>query len=123
MICGMVRVSWQLFDEFGKAVLGSLDELAERVRMIGQDPLDSPEEMLMTASVKVAARGQTMREMIHEADTNLMIVIKEIRAGARVADQQDDPGTVDLFSDLCKYMRNMNGGCATYLNSEMDLQS
>ena len=89
-----------LFDEFGKAVLDSLDELAERVRMIGQDPVASPEEMLKTASVKVAARGQTMREMIHEADTNLMIVIKEIRAGARVADQQDDPGTVDLFSKV-----------------------
>ena len=89
-----------LFDEFGKAVLDSLDELAERVRMIGQDPVASPEEMLMTASVKVAARGQTMREMIHEADTNLMIVIKEIRAGARVADQQNDPGTVDLFSKV-----------------------
>lgn len=89
-----------LFDEFGKAVLGSLDELAERVRMIGQDPVASPEEMLMAASVKVAARGQTMREMIHEADTNLMIVIKEMRAGARVADQQDDPGTVDLFSKV-----------------------
>lgn len=89
-----------LFDEFGKAVLDSLDELAERVRMIGQDPVASPEEMLMTASVKVAARGQTMREMIHEADTNLMIVIKEMRAAARVADQQDDPGTVDLFSKV-----------------------
>jgi starvation-inducible DNA-binding protein len=89
-----------LFDDFGKAVLDSLDELAERVRMIGQDPVASPEEMLMTASVRVAARGQTMREMIHEADTNLMIVIKEIRAGARVADQQDDPGTVDLFSKV-----------------------
>jgi starvation-inducible DNA-binding protein len=25
-------------------------------------------------------------------------VIKEMREGARVADEQDDPGTVDLFS-------------------------
>jgi starvation-inducible DNA-binding protein len=25
-------------------------------------------------------------------------VIKEIRAGARAADEHDDPGTVDLFS-------------------------
>jgi starvation-inducible DNA-binding protein len=94
----MFRDLHLLFDEFAKAVLETLDEFAERVRMIGQDPVASPQEMLTTASVKVAARDQTMREMIQEADTNLLIVIKEIRAGARAADQHDDPGTVDLFS-------------------------
>jgi starvation-inducible DNA-binding protein len=94
----MFRDLHLLFDEFAKAVLDTLDEFAERVRMIGQNPVASPQEMLTTASVKVAARGQTMREMIHEADTNLLTVIKEIRAGARAADEHDDPGTVDLFS-------------------------
>jgi len=39
-----------------------------------------------------------MREMVEEADSNLLIVIKEMRAAARVADEHDDPGTVDLFS-------------------------
>jgi starvation-inducible DNA-binding protein len=94
----MFRDLHRLFDEFAGAVLGTIDEFAERVRMIGQDPVASPQEMLATASVKVAARGQTMREMIKEADENLLIVIKEMRAGARAADGADDPGTVDLFS-------------------------
>ena len=88
----------RLFDEFAGAVLDTIDEFAERVRMIGQDPVASPQEMLLTASVKVAGRGQTMREMVKEADDNLLIVIKEMRAGARAADEADDPGTVDLFS-------------------------
>jgi len=94
----MFRDLHLLFDEFAGAVLGTVDEFAERVRMIGQDPLASPQEMLLTASVKVAGRGQTMREMIEEADENLLSVIKEMRAGARAADEADDPGTVDLFS-------------------------
>ena len=94
----MFRDLHRLFDEFAEAVLGTIDEFAERVRMIGQDPVGSPQEMLLTASVKVAGRGQTMREMIEEADDNLLIVIKEMRAGARAADDADDPGTVDLFS-------------------------
>ncbi len=94
----MFRDLHLLFDEFAKAVLETIDEFAERVRMIGQDPVASPQEMLTAASVKVAARGQTMHEMIQEADTNLLTVIKEIRAGARAADEHDDPGTVDLFS-------------------------
>jgi starvation-inducible DNA-binding protein len=94
----MFRDLHLLFDEFAEAVLETTDELAERVRMIGQDPVGSPQEMLQTASVKVAGRGQTMREMVKEADDNLLIVIKEMRAGARAADEADDPGTVDLFS-------------------------
>lgn len=94
----MFRDLHLLFDELAKAVLGTLDEFAERLRMIGQDPIASPQEMLTEASVKVAARTQTMREMILEADNNLLIVIKEIRDGARAADENDDPGTVDLFS-------------------------
>jgi starvation-inducible DNA-binding protein len=96
----MFRDLHLLFDEFATAVLNTLDEFAERVRMIGQDPLASPQDMLTATSVKVAVRDQTMREMIQEADTNLLIVIKEIRAGAREADEHNDPGTVDLFSRI-----------------------
>ncbi|MBD0324867.1 MAG: DNA starvation/stationary phase protection protein [Pyrinomonadaceae bacterium] len=94
----MFRDLHLLFDEFAEAVLSTTDEFAERVRMIGQDPVAAPQEMLATASVKVAGRRQTMREMIQEADDNLLIVIKEMRAGARAADAAADPGTVDLFS-------------------------
>ena len=36
--------------------------------------------------------------MIEEADANLMVVIKDMRDGAREADENNDPGTVDLFS-------------------------
>src|SRR5918997_286240 len=94
----MFRDLHLLFDEFAESVLSTADDFAERVRMIGQDPVAAPQEMLATASVRVAGRGQTMRGMIQEADDNLLIVIKEMRAGARAADEADDPGTVDLFS-------------------------
>jgi starvation-inducible DNA-binding protein len=68
------------------------------VRMIGQDPVSRPQEILTTASVKVAEHDQSMRQMIEEADANLLVVIKEMRDGAQTADRQNDPGTVDLFS-------------------------
>jgi starvation-inducible DNA-binding protein len=87
-----------LFDEFATVVLSTVDDFAERVRMIGQNPVSSPQEMLTTASVRVAEKNQTIGQMIEEADSNLLLVIKEMRTGARAADEQDDPGTVDLFS-------------------------
>jgi DNA-binding ferritin-like protein len=45
--------------------------------MIGQDPIANPDEILQTATVKVAERKQTLRQMITEADTNLLIVIRD----------------------------------------------
>ena len=87
-----------MFDEFAQAVLATVDDFAERLRMIGQDPIFRPDEVENAATVQVSREATTMREMVEEADSNLLTVIKEMRAAARVADEHDDPGTVDLFS-------------------------
>lgn len=88
-----------MFDDFAKDVLKTADEFAERVRMIGQD-VESVQlrEMQQAANVQSSHKGQSVREMIEEADANLLIVIKDMREGARLADDNNDPGTVDLFS-------------------------
>jgi starvation-inducible DNA-binding protein len=88
----------KLFDRFAEDVLETLDPLAERIRMIGQDPPAHPIEAVDIASVSQAAPHSTMREMVEEADRNLLVVIKEMRQAATVADEHGDPGTVDLFS-------------------------
>lgn len=88
----------KLFDRFAEEVLSTLDEFAERVRMIGQDPPAHPMESADLASVAAAAPHSTMREMVEEADRHLLVVIKEMRQGAKLADEHGDPGTVDLFS-------------------------
>jgi starvation-inducible DNA-binding protein len=87
-----------MFDEFAQQVLESVDQLAERVRMIGQDPPAHLIELADLATVATAAPHSTMRDMIDEADRNALLVIKEVRTAARVADEHNDPGTVDLLS-------------------------
>jgi starvation-inducible DNA-binding protein len=91
-----------LFDEFAKAVLESIDDFAERLRMIGQDPVFRPEDIERFASIGFSGDAGTMREMIAEADENLITVIGEMREAARVADDNDDPGTNDLFAGLVR---------------------
>jgi starvation-inducible DNA-binding protein len=88
----------KLFDKLAAEVLSTLDEIAERVRMIGQDPPAHLLETMDLASVAPAAPHSTMREMVEESDRNLLVVIKEIRHAAKIADEHGDPGTVDLFS-------------------------
>ena len=88
-----------MFDEFAEAVLATADEMAERIRMIGQDVENVQlKQMQDAAQVHSAAAGQSLREMIEEADANLLVVIKDMRDAARLAEENNDPGTVDLFS-------------------------
>ncbi|MFZ0595054.1 MAG: ferritin-like domain-containing protein, partial [Bryobacteraceae bacterium] len=49
-------------------------------------------------TVHSAGAGQSLKEMVEEADANLLVVIKDMRDAARAADESNDPGTVDLFS-------------------------
>lgn len=88
-----------MFDEFATAVLGTTDEFAERIRMIGPDVQNAQlRQMQEAATVHSVSPSQTMREVIEEADANLLIVIKEMREAAKAAEESNDPGTVDLFS-------------------------
>jgi starvation-inducible DNA-binding protein len=88
----------KLFDELAQEVLSTVDELAERVRMIGQDPPAHLLESANMATVASAGPHTSMREMVEEAQRNLVLVISEMRKAVRVAEEHDDPGTVDLFS-------------------------
>jgi len=88
-----------MFDEFSKEVLVSIDEMAERIRMIGPDVQNVQlRQMQEAANVQSSAAGQSVREMLEEADANVMIVIKDMRDAAKLAEENNDPGTVDLFS-------------------------
>jgi starvation-inducible DNA-binding protein len=90
----------KLFDRLAADVLETVDALAERVRMIGQDPPAHLLEAVDLASVAAAAPHSSMREMIEEANRNALVVVKEMRQGVKVADGHDDPGTADLFTRI-----------------------
>ena len=98
----MFRDLHLLFDEFAEQVYGTIDEMAERVRMIGQNPVSRIEEFQKTASIRSAKDSTDMREMIAEADGNVLIVIKEMRDAIKTAENGNDPGTADV---LTKFVR------------------
>jgi starvation-inducible DNA-binding protein len=88
----------KLFDELADETLAGLDPIAERIRMIGQDPPSHPNDLTDLATVTIAAPHSTMREMIEEAQRNVLAVVRELRDAAKEADDRNDPGTVDLFA-------------------------
>ena len=90
-----------MLDEFANHALGSIDSMAERIRMIGQD-VDAVQlkQFQQAADIESAEAGQSMHQMMEQASRNLLVVIKNMREGAKAADESDDPGTVDLFSKI-----------------------
>ena len=88
----------KLFDEFADETLENLDPIAERIRMIGQDPPSHPNDLTDLASIAIAAPHSSMREMAEEAQRNLVAVIGGLREAVRTAEERNDPGTVDLLS-------------------------
>jgi starvation-inducible DNA-binding protein len=87
-----------LFDEFANLVLPTADEFAERLRFKGEAPVFDLRQMLDVSNLHSSIRGETMLEMIQEAHANVLLVISDMRLGAKAADAGNDPGSVDLFS-------------------------
>lgn len=88
----------RLFDEFAEEVYQTIDELAERVRMIGQNPVSRIEEFQKSATIKSAKDSTDMREMIEEANGNALIIIKEMRDAIKTSADGNDPGTADVLT-------------------------
>lgn len=88
------------FDEMAVDALAEVDPLGERTRMLGGDALSTPREIADTASVRTADGTPQPREMLEEALSNERQIIGEMREGARLADEEHDYGTNDLFATL-----------------------
>jgi starvation-inducible DNA-binding protein len=89
----------QLFDAHASSVLAAIDELAERIRMLGGHPISDPRKLLERSRVFVGT-AKTTRQMVEESGTNERTVIVEVRDGAQEANDSGDPGSADLFSRL-----------------------
>lgn len=86
-----------MFGDFADSVYATVDELAERVRMLDDFPPTSLQEAA-SASVVKASTATSPNDMVKEALKNVESVVECMKEGAKVAQEQDDPGTVDMFS-------------------------
>ena len=82
------------------AALAEIDPLGERLRMLGAEPVSTPEEIEAWATVEIAKGKPTPHTMLDEALENERRVVDEMRAAARTADDEGDPGSNDLFATL-----------------------
>lgn len=90
----------KLFDKFAGEALETTDTLAERIRMIGQDPISGLANYAQRAKVQSTSGTKNMRAMVEEANANAMVVIRNMREAVNVATEHNDPGTAEIFSQF-----------------------
>ncbi len=90
-----------LFDDHAGQVLATVDELGERVRMLGGLAAHHPNQVMELASAQLSAPGaQSPRDMIEEALNNHQTVIGGMHQAIDAAAEARDPGTADLLTRL-----------------------
>lgn len=90
-----------LFDEQYKAIFGYIDEIAERVRALGQTALASMTGMLKTSSFKEDSSVPTPKNMILRLLERHEHIIINLRKGINLtAEKNNDMGTSNFLTDL-----------------------
>lgn len=88
------------FEELYATADGTVDELAERIRMLGAVPIHAPAQI--EAQTKAAISNPAARldpeAMLQEALANEEAVIDLMHQGIELASGAGDPGTADLLT-------------------------
>ena len=88
------------FEDLYNAADGTVDELAERIRMLGGIPIHAPAQMASLAKAVVSDPALRMdpEAMLKEALDNEERTVSLMHEGIELASQAGDPGTADLLT-------------------------
>jgi DNA-binding ferritin-like protein len=91
------------FSELAESMKVIFDKLGDRLRMIGQDPEVDLEYLLEEAAVKQTQPGEDFAQLLEVADSNAIIVIRELRDAIRdLRKREEDPGSIELLLSVLK---------------------
>src|SRR5688572_2518300 len=94
----------ELFEKQYNQLKNSADEIAERIRQLGNKSKGSAGELLKDATIKETTNKHlTAIEMTKELLANHEQAIRELREGIKKCDEEyDDIGTADFLTDLIR---------------------
>ena len=90
----------KFFEELYEELNGAIDEIAEKVRMLGCKALGSLDEMLSNASLKESKDELDSNAMITELLNDYETLIKKIREDIEKIDDLDNVGVEDFLTGL-----------------------
>jgi len=104
------------FEEFYNEASLHIDELAERVLIIGGKPLATMREYLDTSSLKEANKNITSNEMVLDITKDYNYLIEELKDGMEIAESENDSVTHDLLLAIREQLAKHVWMLTAYLN-------
>ncbi|KQL33096.1 general stress protein [Bacillus sp. FJAT-25509] len=104
------------FEEFYNEASLHIDELAERVLIIGGKPLATMREYLDTSSLKEANKNITSDEMVQDITKDYNYLIEELKDGMDIAESENDSVTHDLLLAIREQLAKHVWMLTAYLN-------
>ena len=88
------------FDDLHSAIEGTIDELGERIRMLGGTPIHAPSQMEAQSAVAPSDPKKKLdaKAMLAEALAAEDKIIALMHEGIELASKENDPGTADLLT-------------------------
>jgi len=97
-----------MFDENAKHVLDTVDELAERQRILGMPAEYTLKQLLQSSTVMEEEKLPTNpKEMVEHLVLTHRLVIRGLKKGFELADRVSDLGTADLCTRLVQLHEKM----------------
>jgi len=88
------------FEEFYDEAADGIDEVAERILMIGGKPLHTFEDYIKKSSIKAEKDLEKSSDIIPIVISNLESLLGSFRQIVEIAGDSDDEGTVALMGDF-----------------------
>jgi len=88
------------FEGLYNEAASQIDELAERVLIIGGEPVATMKKMLELSSIQEATGKEDAKEMLKTVKKDFELMIEELKSGFEVASTAGDEVTAGMLVDL-----------------------
>jgi starvation-inducible DNA-binding protein len=110
------------FEEIYTMVNENIDEIAERIRVLGQTPLSKLEQYLDIADIKEVSSNLEAKSMVFETIQDFQTLLSFMVEVSDAASSIGDVGTVDMINGYIKQLETNYWMLAAWLNDSKKLE-
>lgn len=88
------------FQTFYEELASAIDEIAERILMIGGVPLGTIKQFLETSTISEASESERADQMVAQLEKDYEQLVRELKQAISVAEDAGDVSTADLLTGL-----------------------
>ncbi|MGM0924059.1 MAG: Dps family protein [Bacillota bacterium] len=105
------------FEELYEEAASIVDEFAEQLLANGGNPISTLKESLELATIEETNEKLTSEEMVQAVVNDFSLIIKELKVGMQIAEQNNDEVTSDMFLGLMSKLKKHNWMLKSFLNA------